>query len=108
MAAADRYLNEGVAAAAKGNIRFFLRFLLDALGYLASGTDPRRAARLFGAAEMLREQLGSQVFPYEKDEYDRYLQQARSQLDAESWKAAWREGRAMTVEQSIEYALQSR
>ena len=73
----------------------------------ATGYDARRAARLFGSAERLREQLGSQVFPYEHDEYERYVELARSQVDDASWKAAWNEGRGMTLEQSIEYSLQS-
>jgi predicted ATPase/class 3 adenylate cyclase len=107
-AEADRYLHEGVAAAGKGNLRFFLRFLFDAMGYLAASTDARRAARLFGSAERLREQLGTRIFPYEHDEYERYVELAKSQLDEPSWKAAWSEGRDMTLEQSIEYALHSR
>jgi predicted ATPase/class 3 adenylate cyclase/tetratricopeptide (TPR) repeat protein len=104
---ADRYLNEGVAAAGKGNLRFFLRFLLDAMGYLAAATDARRAARLFGSAERLREQLGTRLYPYEHDEYERYVELARLQLDEASWKEEWNEGRGMTLEQSIEYALRS-
>ena len=106
-AQAARYLNEGVAAAGKGNLRFFLRFLFDAMGYLAAANDARRAARLFGASEALRAQLGTRLFPYERDEYERYVELARSQLDEATWQAAWNEGRAMTLEQAIEYALGS-
>jgi hypothetical protein len=76
------------------------------LGYLASARNPGRAARLFGAAERLREQLGIGLYPYEHDEYEKYVKLSRSQLDEASWNTAWNEGRAMTMEQSIEYALQ--
>jgi DNA-binding NarL/FixJ family response regulator len=37
--------------------------------------------------------------------YDGYLASARSQLTETVWKAAWEEGRAMTLEQAIEYTL---
>ncbi|MGE5071833.1 MAG: tetratricopeptide repeat protein [Anaerolineae bacterium] len=102
---AERYLREGVTAAGKSNLRFFLRFLLDAMGYLAALTDAERAARLFGAAEILRQQLGLGLFPYERDEYASYVELARKQLDEASWRAAWDDGRAMTLEQAIDYAL---
>jgi len=41
-----------------------------------------------------------------KPDYDRALADARLQLGEESFAAAWAEGRAMSVEQAIEYALE--
>ena len=34
-----------------------------------------------------------------------YMATARSQLDEASWEEAWAEGRAMSMEQAIDYAL---
>ena len=34
-----------------------------------------------------------------------YLVGARSQLEESAWSAAWEEGRAMSMETAIEYAL---
>jgi hypothetical protein len=101
------YLKEGVRAVKASHLRYWLRPILDTLGYLASAKEPERAARLLGAAERLREQMGIGLFPYERDEYEKYLRLAQSQVDEAGWKAAWNEGREMTFDQSIEYALQS-
>ena len=102
---AREYLHTGVVAAKKGNLRFFIRHLFDSLAYLAAVTDPLRAAQLFGAAETLREQLGIQHFPVERDEYQKYIALARSQVDEVSWNAAWEKGKAMSLEQALELAL---
>jgi DNA-binding CsgD family transcriptional regulator/tetratricopeptide (TPR) repeat protein len=65
-----------------------------------------RAAKLFGAAEALREEVGSpQHTPEEEALREPYLAMARSQLDEVSWQEAWAEGRAMPMEAAIEYAL---
>jgi len=38
-------------------------------------------------------------------EYQRNLALARQQLDEAAFNAAWNEGRAITLEQAVEYAL---
>jgi DNA-binding CsgD family transcriptional regulator len=71
--------------------------------------EPARAARLWGAAEALQEAIGSVVTasPFVRSQYDHenFLDAVRSRLDEEAWEAAWAEGRAMSPEQAIEYAL---
>jgi len=64
-----------------------------------------RAARLFGAGEALREAVGFAQLPAEAALREPYLATVPSQLDEASWRAAWAEGRAMSMEQAIEYAL---
>jgi predicted ATPase/DNA-binding CsgD family transcriptional regulator len=64
-----------------------------------------RAARLWGAAEALREASGFIQPPEDKRVLDPFLEAARSRLDEADFQAAWVEGRAMTEEQAIEYAL---
>jgi ATP/maltotriose-dependent transcriptional regulator MalT len=64
-----------------------------------------RSARLWGAAEALREAIGTVLSPFERDLYEPYLAAARAQLDEATWKAAWAGGRAMTSEEAIQYAL---
>ena len=66
---------------------------------------PIRSARLWGAAEALRESFGVTFSPVERHFYGPYIAAARAQLDEETWEAAWAEGGAMTPEQAIEYAL---
>jgi DNA-binding CsgD family transcriptional regulator len=75
---------------------------------VSRGEPPARAARLWGAEEALRQAIGFPVSPYDRAHYDYegYQSDARTLLsDEASWEAAWSEGRAMTPEQAIEYAL---
>jgi non-specific serine/threonine protein kinase len=64
-----------------------------------------RAARLWGAAEALREASGFSQPPDDKRVLEPFLEAARSRLDEADFQAAWEEGRAMTEEQVIGYAL---
>jgi non-specific serine/threonine protein kinase len=64
-----------------------------------------RAARLFGAAELACETLGYHPAPFIGAYHDRYVASTRAALGDLLFAAAWTEGRAMTLEQAIEYAL---
>jgi tetratricopeptide (TPR) repeat protein len=66
----------------------------------------QRAARLFGAAEALREAVGGTTVPANRADYDRNVAAVRAQLDEATLTAAWAEGRAMPLEQAITYALE--
>jgi predicted ATPase/DNA-binding SARP family transcriptional activator/DNA-binding CsgD family transcriptional regulator len=67
--------------------------------------QPVHSARLWGAAEALREAVGTIFSPLDRHFYEPYIAAARTQLDKAAWEAAWAEGRAMTFEAMIEYAL---
>ena len=64
-----------------------------------------RAARLWGAAEALREATDALLPPSEGALLDSYAA-ARSQLGEEAWKRAWEEERAMTLEEAVAFALE--
>jgi predicted ATPase/DNA-binding SARP family transcriptional activator/DNA-binding CsgD family transcriptional regulator len=64
-----------------------------------------RATKLFGAAEPLGEAVPFQHHPEEDAWREPYLAAARSSLDEAAWDIAWAEGRAMSMEQAIDYAL---
>jgi non-specific serine/threonine protein kinase len=68
-----------------------------------------RAARLWGAEEALLEKLEDAVYTYLPDRalHRRQVAAARSQVDEAAWTAAWTEGRVMSLEQAVEYALES-
>ena len=68
--------------------------------------DNVRAARLFGASEALREVIGAPPEPGERALQEPYLVAARSNLDEAAWQEAWAQGRAMTLEEVISYALE--
>ncbi len=68
---------------------------------------PVRAARLWGAAEALREQMGLSLskFDLAASGYEQDLAAVRSAMDRASFDAVWAEGRTMSFEQTVEYAL---
>jgi len=67
--------------------------------------DVRAAARIWGAVEALREEVGIFLPAAEHKRYERALVHARASLVSEAWAAAWAEGRAMSLEQAVAFAL---
>jgi hypothetical protein len=81
---------------------------LERLAALAvAQAQPARAARPFGTAEALREALGAPLPPVDGAEHDRSVAAVRTALGEEAFAAAWAEGREMSLEQSIDCALQA-
>jgi predicted ATPase/class 3 adenylate cyclase len=68
--------------------------------------DPQRAATLFGAAEAVRERTGHQRTDEEQVEHEQFLVRLRSMLPEAEFQALLTDGRAMTMERAIEYALE--
>ncbi len=64
-----------------------------------------RAARLWGAADVLREELSSPRPAQQRRLCEPDLEGVRAQVGEESWARAVAEGREMTLEQAVEYAL---
>ena len=63
--------------------------------------DPVRAARIWGAEERLREEIGLPLPSHERPEADQQIRDARAALgDDTAFDRAWQEGRAMTLEQA--------
>ncbi|HLJ78016.1 MAG TPA: tetratricopeptide repeat protein [Acidobacteriaceae bacterium] len=63
------------------------------------------AARIWSAAERLREEIGAPIHPVNRQEYDREAAAARKALGDEAFTAAWAAGRGMTWEEAVAYAL---
>lgn len=55
---------------------------------------------------MLREATGALWLPLERRVQEPSLEAARLEADEAVWGAAWDEGRAMTVDEAIIYALE--
>jgi hypothetical protein len=66
------------------------------------------SARLLGAAGALRETFGLRRPPADQVEHERRVASAKVALGETGFEATWAEGRAMTLEQAIEYALAAR
>jgi hypothetical protein len=69
--------------------------------------EPQRAAILLGAAEALREQAQSPMTDSERIEYDRCVVQLRMLFSGAEFNALWAEGRSKTMQQAIQFALDS-
>ncbi|MGE5171506.1 MAG: ATP-binding protein [Rudaea sp.] len=79
---------------------------VESLAGIAGATgEPARAARLWGAMERLREEIGAARVASECRGYERRVADARAALgDDAAFRAAWHAGRAMTLEGAIAYA----
>jgi len=74
-------------------------------GPVGAKGQPERAARLLGASEALHDALGLGPTISDQHEINGYVAAVRAQLDEAVFEAAWAEGRAMSLEEAIAYAL---
>lgn len=74
---------------------------------IAAAGSTMRAARIWGAAERLREDNGAPLPPNQRPVYERLVTAARAALgDDAAFDRAWQEGRALPLEQAIELAME--
>ncbi len=77
------------------------------LGLLAvSDDEARRATILFSAQDSLLERLRMVHAPSMKPEFDHGVASARACLEEAEWAAAWSQGRAMSLDEMIAFALE--
>ena len=82
---------------------------LEALAHLAVEQDRwEHAVRLYGSAEALREAIGMPLAPVERQEREEKLSRVRAETVDEVLARLWSEGRGMTMEQAIAYALETK
>jgi predicted ATPase/DNA-binding SARP family transcriptional activator len=90
----------------EGDKRLIACSLEDMASIFGRQGQMERAARLLGAAEALCETLGRTPPAADVTEYERTREAARAVLTAEAFATAWEQGRAMTLEQAVVYALE--
>jgi len=79
---------------------------LEQLAYFARAqSQARRAVRLLGAAEALRESINVPIVD-DITKYDYEVAALRSQMDEETFAAAWAEGKKMTLDEAVIFALE--
>ena len=105
---ARRLFAEGLLFSAEVGDGTNVAYYLEGLATLAAEGEPDRAARLWGAAEAVLEQIEVISYPHAADRSfnDRQLAAARESLDERAWDEAWNEGRAMTTEEAVAHALE--
>jgi tetratricopeptide (TPR) repeat protein len=80
---------------------------LEELAWLAHKRgDSDRAASLLGMAEALRQAIGAQLHTSARAEHEAVVAGVRGQLGNEVFARAWADGRAMPVEEAVEFALE--
>ena len=103
---ARAFYEEGLALCRQMDNKFIAISNLEGLACIAAARgEDKRAARIFGAAHKLNKTVGNYHTPAERALREPYLTSVRSRLDETSWEAAFAEGRAMTFEEAVEYAL---
>ena len=79
---------------------------LESFGFIAlERGDARRAARLLGAAEGIRDRVGAVMLGPEQVEYDRHMEQLRGNLDTAELEGEWAVGRSMAIDDGIDFAV---
>ena len=83
--------------------------ILEVLAGLAGDTGSHReAARLFGAAEAIRQRTGEVRFPIYQAGYDASVAAIRNALGDSDFDGAWAEGAALSTDEAISYAQRGR
>ncbi len=93
---------EGIAVARKAGNRQTIAFGLECFASVVAVQGQLAwAARLWGAAEALRESIGAPIPPVERSAYESSVTATRAQLGEKPFAAAWAEGRLITPEQAL-------
>ena len=86
--------------------KWFLSRSIETLAeVMTAAGDYERAARLFGAAETLREAVGASVLAFYRADYERAIGIARTGLGDQRFELCWTVGRALSPDAAVAYAL---
>jgi tetratricopeptide (TPR) repeat protein len=100
-------LQEALPTLSQVGMRMQIPFGLEAWASLAvSENQESRAARLYGAADSLRLSLGIPRPPVWQGEYTDNIHRLRERLGESEFTAAWAEGKSMSLEQAVAYAME--
>jgi DNA-binding CsgD family transcriptional regulator len=106
---AERDAHDALVSAAGLGALLGVPDLLELLAILALHAERYpEAARLFGAAEALRQRMGAVRFKIYGADHDRAVARLREAFGDNEFDAAWAEGVAMSTEESIAYAQRGR
>ena len=102
---AERDTHDALARAAEDAAHLVIPDILECLAILAGdGGGHREAARLFGAADAIRERMGTVRFKIWDVGYEASVAAVRDALGEKDFESAWAEGAALSTEEAIAYA----
>ncbi len=88
------------------NTKYYIGMSLGCLsGPAVMQGHPKRAARLLGASEGILKGMGASQQPADQIEIDHYFTAIREQLDEEAFQEALAEGKGMSLEEAVAFAL---
>ena len=105
---AARLFEEGLAFSLEAGDRANIAYCLEGLADVAVARGkPEGAVRLLGAAESLFEAVGARRYRHRPGRplHEQSVAETHTQMGKQAFEAARDEGRAMTLEQTVEYAL---
>ncbi len=103
---AEIYALEGLALLRELKLKYHSVIGLAMLaGPIAAQGRAERAAKLLGASESIFERMSVALQAADQVEIDRFIDLTRAQLEPETFELVWSEGRAMSYEQAMEFAL---
>lgn len=103
---ARMHYHRSFEAVSRAGLRMNWPYAPEVFAYLAAAEGQmERAARLLGAAEAAREELGYPLPISARVDHDPAMAALRASLDEATLARLWAEGRAMSMEQAIAYAL---
>jgi predicted ATPase/class 3 adenylate cyclase/DNA-binding CsgD family transcriptional regulator len=106
---AQRDAHDALAHVAELEAYLFIPDILECLGALAGQTGSHReAARLFGAAEAIRQRMGAVRFKVWDAGYEASVTAPRDAMGEKDFDSAWAEGAALSTEEAIAYAQRGR
>jgi predicted ATPase/DNA-binding CsgD family transcriptional regulator len=101
-AMAQSHYEESLALAREFGFKRIIPASLEGLAALVIHQgEPTWAARLWGAAQALRDTMGTPIHPVYRPAYERSVAAARTHLGEQALAAAWAQGRAMTWEEVL-------
>jgi predicted ATPase/DNA-binding SARP family transcriptional activator len=103
---AQAHFKEGLTLAHGMEARLELAQLLEDLAAVDCQQGQfRRSCVLLGAADQLRNTIGTPLSPAEQADHERCLSTVRANLEEGVFTDVWAEGQAMTTEEAVAYAL---
>jgi DNA-binding CsgD family transcriptional regulator len=106
---AERDAHDALAIAAHTHGYLRLPDIVECLAGLVAGDgNHENAARLFGAADSIRQRIGVVRFAVYQTGYDAAIESLRDALGEGPFDAAWAEGAALSTEEAIAYAQRGR
>jgi predicted ATPase/class 3 adenylate cyclase len=104
-ARAAELIREALRLYAEMDVRNAVAYCLELLAAIDSSEGrPHEAAQLFGAADKIREDIGTPVESFNLERYNRDLDAVKAALGEEAFAKSWEDGRAMKIDQAVEIA----